>query len=248
MNAPTPTRDVLSEPYTHFVRPTVQDRIEYVPQARLFDEQQVTPGSTPPDRPVVVRPRHRHGRRRHRRGRTVRRGSLLSHADAVGVGLLAVVALTVALGNGCLDSRTAVTGMSPIAADPATPAAPVSDPPSTPAAGVAPKSPAPGPSGEPAREPRSARGPLPPPHRASPQPRCPDSLSRGDVGPDVESLQHFLFRQGFTYVSATGVFDQATAEGVLQYQRDRGITGDPQGVFGPAPRASSGACSPAPAR
>ncbi|MCF3131834.1 peptidoglycan-binding protein [Streptomyces olivochromogenes] len=69
--------------------------------------------------------------------------------------------------------------------------------------------------------------------------RCTHSLTRGDTGPDVTCLQQFLHGQGFTYVSATGLFDDATLRGVTQYQHDRSITGDPRGVFGPATRASS---------
>ncbi|WP_432037440.1 peptidoglycan-binding domain-containing protein [Streptomyces cucumeris] len=69
------------------------------------------------------------------------------------------------------------------------------------------------------------------------------SLRRGDVGPDVHRLQQFLFGQGFTYVSASGVFDEATVRGVAQYQRNRGITGDPSGVFGPATSASAQAAA-----
>ncbi|MBL1098317.1 peptidoglycan-binding domain-containing protein [Streptomyces coffeae] len=84
----------------------------------------------------------------------------------------------------------------------------------------------------PSREPLSA-------HRRKSSSHFIRTLSRGDVGPDVERLQQVLFGQGFTYVSATGVFDDATLRGVVQYQRNRGITGDPLGVFGPVTRASS---------
>jgi hypothetical protein len=52
-------------------------------------------------------------------------------------------------------------------------------------------------------------------------------------GPDVTDLQQLLFGQGLTYVSATGVYDDATVRGVEQVQSDRSLTCDPPGVYGP---------------
>ncbi|WP_405009634.1 peptidoglycan-binding protein [Kitasatospora sp. NBC_01539] len=63
-------------------------------------------------------------------------------------------------------------------------------------------------------------------------------LRQGDSGPAVARLQQLLFGQGFTYVSRTAVFDAATLRGVTQLQHDRGLTGDPAGVYGPATRRS----------
>ncbi|GJF31769.1 hypothetical protein KNE206_44690 [Kitasatospora sp. NE20-6] len=63
-------------------------------------------------------------------------------------------------------------------------------------------------------------------------------LRQGDSGPAVARLQQLLFGQGFTYVSRTAVFDAATVRGVTQFQHDRGLTGDPAGVYGPQTRRS----------
>ncbi|WP_229851540.1 peptidoglycan-binding protein [Streptomyces roseolus] len=51
-------------------------------------------------------------------------------------------------------------------------------------------------------------------------------------------LQQLLFGQGFTYVTTTGTYDKATRRGVAQLQSDRGLSGDPEGVYGPDTRAS----------
>ncbi|MFH8254181.1 peptidoglycan-binding protein [Streptomyces roseolus] len=51
-------------------------------------------------------------------------------------------------------------------------------------------------------------------------------------------LQQLLFGQGFTYVTLTGTYDEATRRGVTQLQNDRGLSADPEGVYGPATRAS----------
>lgn len=69
-------------------------------------------------------------------------------------------------------------------------------------------------------------------------PAAPRTLRAGDSGPDVTTLQRLLFGQGFTYVSTTGVYDAATVRGVTQAQRDRGLTCDPSGVYGPCTRAA----------
>ena len=79
-----------------------------------------------------------------------------------------------------------------------------------------------------------AHGPAAPTRSAA----VPGALSRGDTGAAVTALQRLLFDQGFTYVSTTGVYDEATVRGVTQLQQNRGITGDPVGVYGPRTRAA----------
>lgn len=71
------------------------------------------------------------------------------------------------------------------------------------------------------------------PGTAAPGPR---TLRAGDSGPDVIELQQLLFAQGFTYVSPTGTYDEETVRGVTQVQRDRGLSCDPAGVYGPCTR------------
>ncbi|MCJ1676734.1 peptidoglycan-binding protein [Streptomyces sp. APSN-46.1] len=67
------------------------------------------------------------------------------------------------------------------------------------------------------------------------------TLRPGDRGPEVRDLQQRLVGQGFTYVNVNGVYDGQTRRGVAQLQSDRGITGDPKGVYGPATQAAFGA-------
>ncbi|MHA6765455.1 peptidoglycan-binding domain-containing protein [Streptacidiphilus sp. PAMC 29251] len=81
----------------------------------------------------------------------------------------------------------------------------------------------------------TASGPLSAPRNQSATPAV---LEPGDRGADVADLQRQLFDQGFTYAAVTGVFDQATTRGVTQLQQNRGITGDPAGVYGPHTRAA----------
>ncbi|WP_052434364.1 peptidoglycan-binding domain-containing protein [Streptacidiphilus melanogenes] len=77
------------------------------------------------------------------------------------------------------------------------------------------------------------------PTASQPAPAAADGTLRpGDRGPAVVRLQQLLFQQGFTYVAVTGVYDAATTRGVTQLQQDRGITGDPTGVYGPRSRAA----------
>ncbi|WP_073780458.1 peptidoglycan-binding domain-containing protein [Streptomyces sp. MJM1172] len=66
------------------------------------------------------------------------------------------------------------------------------------------------------------------------------TLRPGDRGSEVRALQERLHGQGFTYVVVNGVYDGRTRRGVAQLQSDRGISGDPQGVYGPATRAAFG--------
>jgi hypothetical protein len=76
------------------------------------------------------------------------------------------------------------------------------------------------------------------PSTATIPPAVPRTLRAGDSGPDVTELQQVLFEQGFTYVSPTGVYDDATVQGVTQAQHDRGLACDPVGVYGPCTRAA----------
>ncbi|MFZ3467523.1 peptidoglycan-binding protein [Streptomyces sp. 4.24] len=66
------------------------------------------------------------------------------------------------------------------------------------------------------------------------------TLRPGDRGPEVRTLQQRLYGQGFTYVEVNGVYDDQTRRGVAQLQSDRGLTGDPSGIYGPHTRAQSG--------
>ncbi|MFD7033394.1 peptidoglycan-binding protein [Streptomyces sp. NPDC059917] len=87
-------------------------------------------------------------------------------------------------------------------------------------------------------DPHSPNPPAPP----VPPPPSPsdDSLRPGDSGSDVRKLQQRLYGQGFTYVGVNGVYDDQTRRGVAQLQSDRGLTGDPSGVYGPHTRAAFG--------
>ncbi|GGZ72244.1 hypothetical protein GCM10010371_35080 [Streptomyces subrutilus] len=78
-----------------------------------------------------------------------------------------------------------------------------------------------------------ATGPAAPPAGAG-------TLRPGDGGAEVRALQERLQGQGFTYVSVTGLYDDRTRRGAARLQSDRGITGDPEGVYGPATRAAFG--------
>ncbi|MFD3680493.1 peptidoglycan-binding protein, partial [Streptomyces sp. NPDC058613] len=122
----------------------------------------------------------------------------------------------------------------PTADGPATGAAPEATPSTraTPApAGTASSSPAPSPSG--------SRDPKPPPSAsAAPRPADDGTLRPGDRGAEVRALQQRLHGQGFTYVTVNGVYDAQTRRGVAQLQSDRGIEGDPKGIYGPATQAA----------
>ncbi|MFJ6795201.1 peptidoglycan-binding protein [Streptomyces sp. NPDC091268] len=88
-------------------------------------------------------------------------------------------------------------------------------------------------------------GPTPSGSSARPPAGAPATLRPGDRGPEVRDLQLRLYGQGFTYVTATGVYDEPTRRGVLQLQQNRSIKGDPPGVYGPATRAAFGGTVPA---
>ncbi|MFI5619848.1 peptidoglycan-binding protein [Streptomyces sp. NPDC051567] len=91
-----------------------------------------------------------------------------------------------------------------------------------------------GPSPGPKPTSAPSASPTRPPSEAS------GTLSPGDRGAEVRTLQQRLYGQGFMYVSVTGVYDEQTERGVAQLQRDRDIKGDPKGVYGPATRAAFG--------
>ncbi|MET9700461.1 peptidoglycan-binding protein [Streptomyces sp. NPDC006529] len=105
---------------------------------------------------------------------------------------------------------------------------------SAPSAGTGSAAPAPSRSAHPVA-PASA---TPTPNPAASESAGDGTLRPGDSGAAVRALQERLFGQGFTYVSATGVYDNRTRRGVAQFQRDRGLTGDPMGVYGPRTRAA----------
>ncbi|MEV6954676.1 peptidoglycan-binding protein [Streptomyces sp. NPDC051183] len=81
----------------------------------------------------------------------------------------------------------------------------------------------------------------PDPSTPSPPPPTPDGALRpGDRGAEVRTLQQRLYGQGFTYVTVNGVYDDDTRRGVAQLQSDRGLSGDPSGIYGPHTRAAFG--------
>ncbi|MFD3531061.1 peptidoglycan-binding protein [Streptomyces sp. NPDC058664] len=94
---------------------------------------------------------------------------------------------------------------------------------------------------EPDDGPAGASDPSPSGSRETADPHAtaePRTLSMGDTGSDVTRLQQLLHAQGFTYVTVNGTYDGATRRGVAQLQRDRDLSGDPEGVYGPVSRAS----------
>ncbi|MET9881945.1 peptidoglycan-binding domain-containing protein [Streptomyces sp. NPDC006430] len=87
---------------------------------------------------------------------------------------------------------------------------------------------------------KSPKPTLPSASAAQPSAGSSGTLRMGDRGAEVTALQERLYRQGFTYVAVTGVYDSQTKRGVAQLQRDRDIKGDPPGVYGPATQAAFG--------
>ncbi|MER8186403.1 peptidoglycan-binding domain-containing protein [Kitasatospora sp. NPDC094015] len=165
------------------------------------------------------------------------------------LGLAAVIVLLLG-GAGYLALRPAPAPPRPAAA-PAAPGAPTPAVPALPAATAGTATPGAGtaasaaagatrsaaPSTTPAT-PTSARPSGTGTPSGQPTATGPRVLTLGDTGADVADLQERLFGQGFTYVSATGTFDEATRRGIAQLQSNRGITGDPAGVYGPRTRAA----------
>lgn len=64
------------------------------------------------------------------------------------------------------------------------------------------------------------------------------ALEPGDHGPRVRMLQRRLFRRGQLDVFPSGTYDARTERGVSRLQRDYGVTGDPDGVYGPRTQAA----------
>ncbi|RKT03097.1 putative peptidoglycan binding protein [Streptomyces sp. 3211.6] len=164
---------------------------------------------------------------------------------------LAVLALVVlAAGAGTLVFLTSgpePQDPAPVRPDLALPALPARSPgagdPEVRAQAATAKPSASAPTRSPSASPSSAKPSTSPTTGAPGRPtQPPDSgtLRPGDKGPAVRELQERLYGQGFTYVRITGVYDGQTKRGVSQLQRDRGIKGDPNGVYGPATRAAFG--------
>jgi hypothetical protein len=191
-------------------------------------------------------PSHRPRRGTDRRARPAR--PLLAGALALGAaGLTALVAWTVWPSYSASPDQYRLPpapSYAPLPLPRTGTASPVQKRPSAPAG-------TPRPTGPPPPGPRSATPPAPapsaaPPTTAAPSASAPPSpsgsgprtLRAGDTGADVRRLQQLLFAQGFTYVSVTGVYDDATVRGVTQLQQDRGLACDPRGVYGPCTRAS----------
>jgi hypothetical protein len=64
----------------------------------------------------------------------------------------------------------------------------------------------------------------------------PPVLRNGDEGPEVEELQLRLRQRLFYLGSADGEYDDDLETAVANYQRTRGITDDPRGVYGKTTR------------
>ncbi|WP_406329571.1 peptidoglycan-binding protein [Streptomyces sp. NBC_00203] len=64
------------------------------------------------------------------------------------------------------------------------------------------------------------------------------TLRRGDKGPEVTELQQRLTQLALYTGDDNGRFDNQVEDAVSRYQWARGITGDEQGVYGTATRAS----------
>ncbi|MFM9369768.1 peptidoglycan-binding domain-containing protein [Streptomyces sp. Da 82-17] len=64
----------------------------------------------------------------------------------------------------------------------------------------------------------------------------PPVLREGDEGPEVRELQNRLSQRYFYAGPEHGRYDVLVEDAVARYQYAEGITGDPQGVYGPATR------------
>lgn len=176
-----------------------------------------------------------------RGGRDGRDGRGIAPAVVVGLTALAVAGAVVFLLGGPDEERSpSRAGQRPDLSVPVLPARSPDASPTPAATGSAtPGSPrASAPTGPTAS--RAATSTPPGSAPAQPSGGAAATLRPGDRGPEVSDLQARLQGQGFTYVSVTGVYDGQTRRGVAQLQSDRGITGDPKGVYGPATRAAFG--------
>ncbi|MGX1854068.1 peptidoglycan-binding domain-containing protein [Streptomyces sp. NPDC055299] len=76
----------------------------------------------------------------------------------------------------------------------------------------------------------------------SPSPSAPPTgpvvLREGAAGPEVTELQGRLRRLGLYQGAGGGRYDAEVRAAVSRYQRSYGVTGDPDGVYGPGTRAS----------
>ncbi|MFE3553412.1 peptidoglycan-binding protein [Streptomyces sp. NPDC059193] len=96
-----------------------------------------------------------------------------------------------------------------------------------------------GPDGDPGSHTPNPPAPPVPPVPPSPTPSD-GTLRPGDRGNEVRTLQQRLYGQGFTFVPVDGVYGEQTRLGVAKLQSDRGLTGDPSGIYGPHTRAAFG--------
>ncbi|MFE3551103.1 peptidoglycan-binding protein [Streptomyces kronopolitis] len=69
-------------------------------------------------------------------------------------------------------------------------------------------------------------------------PTGPPVLREGAAGPEVAELQERLRQLGLYQGAGGGRYDAEVRAAVSQYQRSYGVTGDPDGVYGPRTRAS----------
>lgn len=104
-----------------------------------------------------------------------------------------------------------------------------------------------GPSTATVRLPGTGRPRTPAPTRASgsvsvppgsPVPGVPPVLREGAAGPEVRELQARLWQLGLYQGAGGGRYDAEVRAAVSRYQRRHGVTGDPDGVYGPRTRAS----------
>ncbi|MEV7613809.1 peptidoglycan-binding protein [Streptomyces sp. NPDC089799] len=218
--------------------------------------------SGPPDETVVLQPvpsydRHRKAAARRRRGMPLLAGA----AAALVIGG-AVVALGTSTGDGAPDADLALpdpklsgAAQSVAPVGPSASAAGPSDGPTasrrpsrgsspshsasaTASDGASPKASA---SPSASTGARSAPGPGPSTGSRPPSPSqdAPDgTLREGDSGWEVRQLQEDLARVRYFKGRPDGQYTGKTRDAVARFQRDRHVTGDARGVFGPATRAA----------
>ncbi|MGK5531368.1 peptidoglycan-binding protein [Streptomyces sp. URMC 129] len=87
-----------------------------------------------------------------------------------------------------------------------------------------------GPEPTPSETPGQGTGP-------TPGAEDPPVLSEGDRGAEVAELQRRLRQLDWAYAGGLhGRYDDETRQAVARFQRANGVTGDPEGVYGPATR------------